>query len=104
MTVRIDLHLHTTVSDGRSSPAELVAEAAGAGLSTIAVTDHDTIGAWPHVSAEARARGLSCIPGIEITSVHAGRDVHLLAYFIDPDDGELEAFLARQRADRRRRL
>ena len=51
VSVRIDLHLHTTVSDGRSSPEDLVAEAAQAGLTTIAVTDHDTTGAWPRVAA-----------------------------------------------------
>jgi predicted metal-dependent phosphoesterase TrpH len=104
VSVRIDLHLHTTVSDGRSTPEDLVAEAASAGLSTIAVTDHDTTGAWATVAAAAQARGMSCVPGIEITAVHEGRDVHVLAYLFDPDGVELAAFLAEQRVDRRRRL
>jgi predicted metal-dependent phosphoesterase TrpH len=102
--IRIDLHLHTTVSDGRSTPDALVSEAAKAGLSTIAVTDHDTTGAWEIVSRAAHRRGMSCIPGIEITSVSEGRDLHMLAYFVEPDGAELTGFLARQRVDRRRRL
>jgi predicted metal-dependent phosphoesterase TrpH len=102
--VRIDLHLHTTVSDGRSTPEDLVAEAANAGLSTIAVTDHDTTGAWDLVAPAAQRRGMACIPGIEITAVYEGRDVHMLAYFVDPNGIELIEFLDRQRVDRRRRL
>ena len=100
----IDLHLHTTASDGRSSPEELVLEAAAAGLTTIGVTDHDTLAALGAAGAAASANGLSCIPGVEITAVHAGRDVHVLAYFVRDDDAELAAFLERQREDRRRRL
>jgi predicted metal-dependent phosphoesterase TrpH len=100
----IDLHLHTTASDGRSSPRELVAEAAAAGLTTIAVTDHDTLAAQAEIGAAAREAGLTALPGIEITAVHASRDVHILAYFVRDISGELERFLERQRASRRRRL
>jgi predicted metal-dependent phosphoesterase TrpH len=100
----IDLHLHTTASDGRSSPRELVAEAAAAGLTTIAVTDHDTLAAQAEVAAAAREAGLDSLPGIEITAVHTSRDVHILAYFVRDLDGELATFLERQRASRRRRL
>lgn len=100
----IDLHLHTTASDGRSSPAELVREAAAAGLTTIAVTDHDTMAAHADVAAAARDAGLRTVPGIEITAVHTRRDVHILAYFVRDASGELAAFLERQRADRLRRL
>jgi predicted metal-dependent phosphoesterase TrpH len=100
----IDLHLHTTASDGRSSPADLVREAAAAGLTTIAVTDHDTTGAQAEVAAAAAGAGLRTIPGIEITAVHTSRDVHILAYFIRDNDAELETFLASQRVNRRKRL
>jgi predicted metal-dependent phosphoesterase TrpH len=100
----IDLHLHTTASDGWSTPAALVNEAAAAGLTTIAVTDHDTLAAQAEVAAHAAARGIATIPGTEITAVHRGRDVHVLAYFVAPDSRELNAFLVRQRQDRRRRL
>ncbi|MEZ5317858.1 MAG: PHP domain-containing protein [Vicinamibacterales bacterium] len=101
----IDLHLHTTASDGRSTPADLVREAQAAGITTMAVTDHDTTAAWEAVSAEAAARGIACVPGIEITAVEDGRDVHVLGYFFGARRApDLEAFLDDQRADRRRRL
>jgi len=100
----IDLHLHTTASDGRSTPEELVREAALAGLTTIAVTDHDTTASIAEVTGAAEASGMTCVPGIEITAVHNGQDVHMLGYFLDADNGELAEFLAGQREDRRRRL
>jgi 3',5'-nucleoside bisphosphate phosphatase len=100
----IDLHLHTTASDGRSSPHELVREAAAVGLTAIAVTDHDTTNALAAVKAAAAPMGIACVPGIEITAVHHGRDVHVLAYFIDAANSELARFLEDQREDRRRRL
>jgi predicted metal-dependent phosphoesterase TrpH len=81
-----------------------VLEALEAGLTTIAVTDHDTTAAVSDVKAAAAKAGLETVAGIEITAVHAGRDVHMLAYFLAPDAVELSAFLARQREDRRRRV
>ena len=100
----IDLHLHTTASDGRSEPEELARRAAEAGLRTIAVTDHDTTAGVARTRAAAAPLGLDVVMGIEITAVHAGRDVHLLGYFFDDADPELTVFLERQRADRRRRI
>lgn len=100
----IDLHLHTTASDGRLSPQALVQAAVAAGVSTMAVTDHDTMAACAAVGTAAKAAGVASIPGIEITAVHRGRDVHVLGYFLDPSHDELSRFLARQRDDRRRRL
>lgn len=100
----IDLHLHTTASDGRSTPQDLVRETVDAGLTTIAVTDHDTTAGLAEVDAAARALGIATVSGIEITAVHQGKDVHILAYFIRRDSDELGAFLERQRRDRRRRL
>lgn len=100
----IDLHLHTTASDGQLTPVALVAAARAAGLTTVAVTDHDTVAAWPDLQAPADAEGLTLVAGIEITAVEAGRDVHVLGYFFDPADPELAAFLTAQRFDRRRRL
>jgi 3',5'-nucleoside bisphosphate phosphatase len=100
----IDLHLHTTASDGRSTPEALVAEASAAGIRTLSVTDHDTVAAVAAVVAAAGASGLAAIAGIEITAVHHGRDVHMLGYFIDPASASLAAFLRAQRDDRRRRL
>ena len=100
----IDLHLHTTASDGRSTPDGLVDEAAAAGIRTLAVTDHDTLAAVPAVFAAAQAAGLDAIAGVEVTAVHAGRDVHVLGYYVDVADAALGDFLAAQRLDRRRRV
>lgn len=96
----IDLHLHTTASDGCRTPDQLVDEVQAAGLTTIAVTDHDTVAATSEVERLCRARGIEAAPGIEITAVENGRDIHVLGYFIDPDHRGLAAFLVRQRARR----
>ena len=100
----IDLHVHTTASDGRSSPEELVTEVVGAGIRTVAVTDHDTTEAIEAVSVAAEPHGLEVVPGIEITAVDDGRDIHVLGYFVDTAHDDLAQFLSRQREDRRRRL
>ena len=100
----IDLHLHTTASDGLFEPAVLVDLAWRAGIRTMSVTDHDTTAGLPEVERAATASGIVFVPGIEITAVDDGRDVHVLGYFIERDDAALNEFLARQRADRVRRL
>jgi predicted metal-dependent phosphoesterase TrpH len=100
----IDLHMHTTASDGSSTPAVLVREVIDAGLTTIAITDHDTADGFRALRPLAEGQGLTCVAGIEITAVQDGHDVHVLGYFIDPDHAELAAFLSRQLDDRRRRL
>ena len=100
----IDLHLHTTASDGTSSPIDLVDEAHAAGITTMAVTDHDTTAAIAAASAEARKRGVGFVPGIEITAIVDGRDVHMLGYFFDEHDEALNQFLRRQRDVRRERV
>ena len=100
----IDLHLHTTASDGRLSPTELVAVAAASGVRILAVTDHDTTDGLDESAAEAARRGLVTVPGIEITAVENGRDVHMLGYFFDPFEESLVQFLIRQRATRITRI
>ncbi len=90
--------MHTTASDGRLTPAALVARAAAAGLTTISVTDHDTVAAIDEVTAAAAPLGIRVIPGIEITSVADGRDVHMLAYLFDKDSPRLTELLINQRA------
>jgi predicted metal-dependent phosphoesterase TrpH len=96
----IDLHLHTTASDGRSTPAELVGFAAQAGLTVMSVTDHDTTAAVGDVTAFAAERGIEAISGIEITAVLRSRDVHMLGYFYDAADASFESFLVAQREAR----
>lgn len=92
--------MHTTASDGRCSPDEVVARVAAAGVTTFAITDHDTVAAVAEASALAAARGLTLVPGIEITAVWDRRDVHVLGYWCDVTDASLLAFLAEQRARR----
>ena len=96
----IDLHLHTTASDGCCSPEELVSRAFAAGIRTLAVTDHDTMAGVPKAASHAAACGISFVPGIEITAVDHGRDVHVLGYFISCDSPELTLLIDRQRHER----
>jgi len=90
--------MHTTASDGRLTPAELVARVSAAKLTTISVTDHDTVAAIGEVTAAAQPLGIRVIPGIEITAVDQGRDVHMLGYFFKPAHEGLAAFLVNQRS------
>jgi predicted metal-dependent phosphoesterase TrpH len=96
----IDLHLHTTASDGTCTPEELVHRAQRVGLRTISVTDHDTMAGVAPAAAAAGDIGMEVVPGIEITSVHNGRDVHILAYFLADTAPGLRELLAEQRRAR----
>jgi predicted metal-dependent phosphoesterase TrpH len=100
----IDLHLHTTASDGTLPPADLVARAAAAGITVLSVTDHDTTAGLDDARGAASRAGLEFVPGIEITAVEQSRDVHILGYFIDARSASLGAFLAQQRARRVERV
>jgi hypothetical protein len=95
-----DLHLHTIASDGRSTPSELVDLAAAAGLTAMAVTDHDTTVSVADVRQFAERRGIEAVPGIEITAVLHGRDLHMLGYFFEPRSPGLVSFLVAQREER----
>jgi predicted metal-dependent phosphoesterase TrpH len=106
--VRIDLHTHSTASDGTDTPAELVANAAAAGLDALAITDHDTTAGWEAARA-ALPPGLRLVRGAELSCVSPdGRGghctVHLLAYLFDPDAEAVVDEYARARAERRGRL
>ncbi len=96
--------MHTTASDGRLTPAELVTRAHASGLTTISVTDHDTVASIADVTQLAASLHMRVVPGIEITAVDQGRDVHMLGYFFDPDDERLAALLVQQRALRVQRV
>ena len=100
----IDLHTHSNASDGTLDPAEVVAEAARHGLSTIALTDHDTTDGWAEASAAAQRHGVDLVPGVELSTQHAGVSVHLLAYLVDPAHGELAAEMWHARSSRDTRL
>lgn len=101
--MRLDLHLHTTASDGSWSPAEVVQGAAKGGLDVIAITDHDTVaGVAPAREAAAGLR-IHVVPGIEVSSTHGTSDVHILGYFIDPNAPALVEYgrsAERRRVDR----
>jgi predicted metal-dependent phosphoesterase TrpH len=91
---RVDLHVHSTASDGRLSPAEVIGEAAGKGLVYIALADHDSVDGIATAQAAAqRFPGLSVIPAIEISTDIPEGEVHILGYFIDYTDPELLAKL-----------
>ena len=99
----IDLHMHTTASDGVLSPSALVERAFDVGIRILSVTDHDTMAGIEEASGAALARGMKFLPGIEITAVDNRKDIHMLAYFLENEEKRLEPFLARQRSDRVRR-
>ena len=92
--------MHTTASDGRCTPEDLVDRCWDKGIRTMAVTDHDTMAGVAPTQQAAEARGMTCLPGIEITSVHGGKDVHVLAYFLPPDAPGLQPMLIAQRQQR----
>ena len=96
----IDLHTHTNASDGLLAPEDLVARAAAGGVSVLSVTDHDTVAAASAAGTACAARGITFVPGIEITAIVDGLDVHVLGYFIDPGSETLGALLADQRRSR----
>ncbi|MFW6348171.1 MAG: PHP domain-containing protein [Cyclonatronaceae bacterium] len=103
MPQKADLHLHTTASDGRFPPEKVVEKCAAAGLSAIAITDHDTVAGYEQGLEAARNAGVSLLPGIEITCDMDGRERHLLAYLFDPRHPRLTSFVQAQRLRRYRR-
>ena len=101
MTGKVDLHVHTTVSDGRFSPEEIINKAAKLGIGTIAICDHDnTGGVVPAMQAAAAFAQLRLIPGVEISTYAPGSEVHVLGYFIDINDSRLKNALADSRNSR----
>jgi 3',5'-nucleoside bisphosphate phosphatase len=101
---RIDLHLHTTASDGRLTPSALVDLAGRVGLDDMSVTDHDTIAGLAEARAAAESLGLRLVNGIEMTAIDDGRDVHVLGYFFDPEAEDFNSFLRTQRLARVERV
>jgi 3',5'-nucleoside bisphosphate phosphatase len=98
--VRIDLHTHSTASDGTEPPAEVVASAARAGLDVVALTDHDTTAGWADAEQAAREHGVALVRGTEVSARARGVSVHLLAYLQDPTHPALVAELERTRVAR----
>lgn len=99
--VRIDLHAHSTESDGTESPADVMRAAAAAGLDVVALTDHDSTAGWADAAAEARTLGLTLVPGMEVSCrTETGISVHVLSYLHDPAHPGLLAEVERSRSAR----
>jgi predicted metal-dependent phosphoesterase TrpH len=96
----IDLHVHTTCSDGTFTPNEAVQFARQRGLETVAITDHDTIDGLTEAFLAGGEAGIQVVPGVEFSTVHDGEGVHLLAYYMDLDAPAFVSELGRLREDR----
>jgi 3',5'-nucleoside bisphosphate phosphatase len=105
--MKLDLHLHSTVSDGRLSPTALIEAAVAAGLDVVALTDHDTSAGLPEARAAAAGSSLLVVPGIEVSTRHGAQDLHILGYWIDPAHPAIldhQEVAGRRRSDRMRRM
>lgn len=103
MHQRVDLHTHSTASDGTLTPTELMRAASQAGLSAIALTDHDTFDGLPEARAEAARQGIELVPGCELSLDYGGLPTHMLALFVDERPGRLVGELTRVMEARARR-
>ncbi|MET3288029.1 UNVERIFIED_CONTAM: putative metal-dependent phosphoesterase TrpH [Brevibacillus sp. OAP136] len=103
MSQRADLHTHTLASDGTNAPAENVRLAKKQGLAAVAITDHDTAAGIAEAVEAGKEEGIEVIPGVEISSVAGGQDIHVLGYFIPYESAELHERLARLRDARHER-
>src|SRR6267143_4619098 len=100
----VDLHSHTTASDGALSPRELVQLAARHGVHVLAVTDHDSTEGLPVAIEEAARHEIEIVAGLEINCDVPGSEIHVLGYCVDWQAGWFQAFLAGQRAERAARV
>lgn len=100
----IDLHSHTTASDGEHAPRTLVALAKQAGVTRLAVTDHDTVGGLAEALEAGRELGVEVICGIEVSTEIERVDIHVLGHFVDPRHPQLLAYTGHQQGERRRRM
>jgi len=100
---RIDLHVHTSASDGIMSPSEVVWQAAERGVFLLGITDHDTTEGLAEAGEAAAAAGVVLVPGVELSADSESHDIHILGYFVNPRDGGLQAALAELRRGRNRR-
>lgn len=100
---RLDLHLHTTHSDGSCTPTEVIERAQQAGVTVLAITDHDIMTGVPEAIAAGQNHGIEVIPGLEISSSFGESELHILGYFLDWRDDELNRRLMTLRESRHRR-
>ena len=100
----IDLHSHTLASDGEYPPEALVERAAAAGITTLSVTDHDTVASIQAATAAAKPLGVRLVPGIELSAFLGSREVHLLGHFVDPGEPRLGGYSTKLRGEREKRM
>jgi 3',5'-nucleoside bisphosphate phosphatase len=98
--VRIDLHTHSSASDGTDAPGQVVADAAAAGLDVVALTDHDTTAGWAEAARAAERHGVALVRGMEVSARAGHVSVHLLSYLHDPAHPDLLIEIERTREDR----
>jgi len=96
----IDLHVHSVFSDGTFTPRQIVELAVERGLTTVALTDHDTVNGLDEAFSAGDELGVEIVPGIEFSTIYEGNGVHVLCYFMDPENPDLAAELQRLREDR----
>ncbi|NNF28619.1 MAG: PHP domain-containing protein [Gemmatimonadetes bacterium] len=102
--MRLDLHVHSTASDGSCTPSEVVARAVAGGLDVIALTDHDTAGGVAEAVEAARESALEVIPAAELSSSTPLGEIHILGYFLDPESEAMTEHRVRSRARREGRM
>ena len=104
--MKVDLHIHTTYSDGVFSPEKIVDTAIDAGLDAIAITDHDNVLAYPKALnyvkkiADSGGKALEILPGVEINTIYKDIEIHILGYFMNRDDSDFQAMLKSQQKAR----
>ena len=99
----IDLHVHTLASDGSDTPVDVVRMAAELGLRAVAVTDHDTFAGLPEAIGAGARYGVEVVPGVELSTIYDGVEVHVLGYYMDAGHPRLRAMMARATAERNAR-
>ncbi len=97
---QIDLHLHSTASDGTLAPRAIVELAASMGLQTISITDHDSIGGVAEAQEAGRALGIEIVPGVELSADSSAGDCHILGYYVRIDDQDFTTWLEARRSAR----
>lgn len=101
--VYADLHTHTSCSDGRLSPTELVTKAASREIQVLAITDHDTVDGLEEARIEAETLGIRFVPGIELSAEVQGKEVHILGYGVNPEEAVLQEHLQKMQTAREKR-
>jgi len=101
--MKADLHVHSTASDGTLSPSQIIERAHTLGVGVLAISDHDSVEGLAEAASRSAELGVNLVPAVELSAVQDGRDVHVLAYFVDPASPILGEQLSALRAARRDR-